>query len=121
MAMASPSLRQLFQRFQNAVGSGIDCNRRAVTPGDHSVLVDHEQSAFAAAVARAVGPVFLRDVALRLEIRKQREMQMTVLGKCFMTPGAVHGNTQKRRAMALKVGENLVVECELVAANGTPI
>src|SRR5437762_12468958 len=38
-----------------------------------------------------------------------------------MTPGPVHGNAQKRRAMSLELGEKFVVQCQLVAADGTPI
>src|SRR6202034_2481068 len=39
--------RQILERLQNPVRTGIHGNRRAIAPGDHSLLVDDEQSAIA--------------------------------------------------------------------------
>src|ERR1700682_3189224 len=99
--------------MQNAVRARIDGNQRAIAPGDHSVFVNDEQSALAEAVCSAVGAVLAGNGSLGLKIGEQREMQMTSLRKCVMTPGTIHGHSQQFGPKLLKLGEDLVVKSHL--------
>src|ERR1700722_3260015 len=49
--------RQFLERLQNAVRTGIHANRRAVTPGNRSVLVDYKQSALAYSIGSAINAI----------------------------------------------------------------
>jgi hypothetical protein len=53
--------------------------------------------AFTDAIARAIGAVYPRDVALRLEIGEQREMQVTVTGEGGIAP---HHSTEMPNSSA---------------------
>jgi len=48
-------------------------------------------------------------------------MQMTVLRKCIVTPGTIHGHPQQFRSELAKLGEDLVVKSHLVTAYRTPV
>src|SRR5262245_10827636 len=48
-------------------------------------------------------------------------MQPTILRKGCMTPCPVYGNSEKIRAVPLKLGKNFVVQRHLIATDGAPI
>ena len=75
-----PCVRQPFEGVEDAVGAGIDADRREIAPEDHAFAIDDEQRAFRHAFAFAVGAVAPRHRALGLEIGEQREVQPAVLG-----------------------------------------
>src|SRR5450432_2650243 len=82
---------QVFQRCQNPVGAGIDPDRRHVTPSDDTLAINHEQCALRNAVLGAIDAVFLRHRALWFEVRKQLEMEITILLERLMAPRSVDG------------------------------
>src|ERR1700723_1581757 len=112
---------QIFERLQNAVGSGIHSNRRAIAPGDGSLLIDDEQSSLTDSIDRAVGAILPGNGSLGLKIGEQREMQMTGRGECIVTPGTVHRHPQQFRSELSKLGEDLVVKSHLVATYRAPV
>jgi HAE1 family hydrophobic/amphiphilic exporter-1 len=67
--------RQIFKRLQNAIRTGIHGDRRAIAPGDHSVLVDHKQSALAEAIRSAVSAILTGNGSLGLKIGEQRQAE----------------------------------------------
>src|SRR3954468_4804528 len=87
--------RETFKCIEDAVRAGIYRNRRAVTPEDHAVAVEHEERALGDPFAGAVGAVGLRYGSLRLEIGEQREMQVAVLGESLVTPRAVDRDAEQ--------------------------
>jgi hypothetical protein len=56
-----------------------------------------------------------------MEVRQQRKVQVAMLGEGLVAPGPVHRNAQELSPMLVELGEHLVVERHLVAADWTPI
>src|SRR5204863_2459007 len=69
----------------------------------------------------AIDAVGARDFPLWLEVCQQREAQLPILGEGRMAPDAVDGDAQDVGAVSVELGEQLVVDGELVAAYGTPV
>src|ERR1017187_4086245 len=70
--------RQGFQSLKDAIRSGIDGDGRAIAPGDNSIFIDDEESAFASAFGFAICAIGLGGSALGLEIGEQRKTQMAI-------------------------------------------
>src|SRR4029079_10529305 len=119
--MGLPSAWKFLERVEDAVGTRIDRDRRAIAPGDHAVAVDDEEGALGNTFLVAVGAIALRYLALGMEICKQREMQAAGPGEGLMAPGAVHRDAEQLRAVLVELGQNLVVERHLIAADRAPI
>ena len=83
-------------------------------------VVDDEQRPLAHPLV-AVDAVRARDVALRLEVGEQREVQLAALRERHVAPGAVDGDADELRAEPLELGQDLVVERHLVAADRAPV
>lgn len=113
--------RQVLESLKNAVGTRVDGDRRAITPGDNAIFVDDEKRAFGSAIGIAIGAIELGDRPFRLEIGEQREMEMAVFGECFVAPGAIDGNAEKFGVEFLKFREDFIVESHLIAAYGAPV
>src|SRR5689334_8346644 len=112
---------QSLERIENAFGARVDGDRRAIAPEDHAVAVEHEQRALGDALLLAVSTVGARHGALRLEIRKQRKVKPPILRESLMTPGPVDEDSEQFGLLFVKLGENFIVERDLVAAHRTPI
>ena len=56
-----------------------------------------------------------------MEIGQQRKMQTAVLGISLMAPGAIHRNAEELGAVLAELGEDFIVERQLIAADRTPI
>jgi hypothetical protein len=69
--------------LQDAVGAGVDRQRRQIAPGDDTVLVDDKKRTLAKSIAFSIGAIELGDGALRLEVGKQREFQLPVKSPLF--------------------------------------
>src|SRR2546427_11287816 len=63
-----------FERIQDAVGAGVDADRRQVTPTNDLRFVEDEQGAAVDALVLHVAAVRARDRALGLEVGEQREL-----------------------------------------------
>src|SRR6185369_5475873 len=68
------SLRQIFQRLNNAIRTGIYTNGRKIAPGNHALLVDDKERTLRNAICSPVYSKLPRNLTFRLEIRQQREM-----------------------------------------------
>jgi hypothetical protein len=101
--------RELLEGVGDAVGPGVDPDRRDVAPAHDAVAVDHEQGALAGAVLLAVDAVGLRDLALGLEVGEQREVEVAVLREREVRPDAVDRDPQQLRAVALELRQQLLV------------
>src|SRR5438034_7580814 len=62
-----------------------------------------------------------RSRALRLEVRKQGEVELAVASERRVAPHAVHRDSEQRRPVALKLGQDLVVKRHLVPAYRAPV
>src|ERR1700704_4184960 len=113
--------RQPLQRIEDAVGTRIDGDRRAVAPEHKPVPVDHEEGALTHAVTGAVSTVFPGDRPFPLEVGKQRKMDVVVLRIGLVAPGAIDRNSQYLGPIFLEFGANLIVEGHLIAADRAPI
>src|SRR6185312_10597630 len=113
-------LLNCLQRRKDTVRPRVDAHRRYVTPPDHALGVDDEQGSFAEAVRCPIDAVCLRHRALRLEVRKEREMELPFRRERRVTPRAVHGDPEELRLVASKLRHDLVVERHLVSADGAP-
>src|SRR3979490_2794878 len=89
IAIAIFLIEEAFEGVENAIGTRVDGDRRQITPKNDPVSVDHEEGSFAHPVLLAIGPVFLCDRSLGMEIRKQREMDMVVSRICLVAPGNI--------------------------------
>src|SRR3984885_15274588 len=116
-----PLLFQSFERFEDTVGAGIDCNGRQVAPSDNSILVDDKQGSIRNAGHLEISAIRFRHRALVLKVGDQRKVQVAILGKSSMAPYTVDGYSQQLRFVFLELRKYLVVECHLVAANRAPI
>src|ERR1700730_10092365 len=110
-----------FKCFKNPVGAWIDRDGRAIAPENLPLLVDDEQSPFANPFAFAIGAILLCDGAFRFKVGKQRKMQVTVVCECRMAPVAIARDPKKLVPVIVKLGQDLVVERHLIAADRTPI
>src|SRR4051794_12705773 len=93
---------EVLQRGQDAVGPRIHSDRRQVAPTNDSLAIDDEKRSGALADPGLVGAIQVRYCALRLEICQERKMQIAVVGKGHVAPGAVDGNTQELSVEAMK-------------------
>src|SRR2546430_16262816 len=109
------------QGAQNAIRPGIDADRRDVAPADDPVAVDDEQRPLRKPVAVTVHTVAARHRTLRLEVREQGKMQLPVARECGMAPDAIYGDAEELGAVALELGQDLVVERHLVPADRAPV
>src|ERR1700687_2759804 len=80
------------QRGQDAIGPGIDADRRQIAPANDPVAVNHVERPGAFANFVLVGAVGVRYRAFWLEIRQQRKVQVAVAGKCQVPPPPVSGD-----------------------------
>src|SRR5438093_9929596 len=112
---------ELVQRLEDAVGAGVDGDRRAVAPEDGAVLVDHEQGALGDAVVRPIRPVALGDRALGMEVSQQGNMEVAVLRERGVAPHAVDRDPQQPGPVLLELRKDLVVQRHLVPADRTPV
>ena len=119
--VVSSSSVQLLQRAEDAVGAGVHPDRGDVAPPDHTVRVDNEERPLARPGDVAVDAVGACDVALRLEIGEQREVQVAILGEGQVAPGAVHRDRDEFGSELLELGEHRLVQTQLVGADGAPV
>src|SRR5579859_2122482 len=112
---------QVFERLQDAVGTRIHGNRRAVTPSDDSVFVDDEESSLRDAIVCAVGAVFASDSTLGFEISEEWKMEVAVFSECRMTPWTIDGDAKHFGIELLKLWEDFVIKSHLISADGTPV
>src|SRR5947208_291304 len=94
---------------------------RDVAPADDPLAVDDEQRSLAEPVAVAVRSVAARHRPLRLEVREQGKVQLALVGERPVAPGAIHRDAEELGAVARELGEDLVVQRHLIAADGTPV
>jgi hypothetical protein len=87
--LAGHLLRKVRERVQNAVGAWIDGDRRAVAPEDHPLAVEDEKRSLAHALALAIGAIRFRDLAFRMEVGKQREVDVAVFRKGLVAPSRI--------------------------------
>src|SRR6266446_2378363 len=113
--------RQGFEGAQDAIRTGIHVDRRDVAPADDPVTVDDEQRSLAEPVAVAVHAVTPRHRPFGLEVREQGEMQFALAGERSVAPGAIHRDAEQLGAVALELGQDLVVQRHLIAADRTPV
>src|SRR6185436_13976983 len=66
-------------------------------------------------------PVFACHGAFRLEIGKQRKVQLAIFGVGDVAPALVDGDGQKLGGVLIELGEDSVVEAELIAADWAPV
>ena len=109
------------QRVENAVGPRVHGNRREIAPEHDAVSVEHEQGAFADAILLPICAILLRNGALRLEIRQQRNVQVVMLHIRLVAPGAVDRDAQDRRVELVKHRQDLVVQRHLISAHRAPV
>src|SRR5580693_9402628 len=112
---------QGFQGGEYAVRAGIYGEGRNVAPGDDSIFIDDEESAFADAFGFAIGAVGLSGGALGLEIGEERKSQMAIFCECFVAPNAVDGDAEKFGVELCEFGKHFVVESHLIAADGAEV
>jgi len=89
--------------------------------GPRALGIDDEQGAIALAVLRSIDAIGARDRALGLEIREQRKMKSPITGEGGMAPCPVHGDPEQRRAVLVKLGEDLVVKAHLITTYRAPV
>src|SRR5207249_2147934 len=106
---------------QDAVGAGVDGDGRDVAPPNDSVTVDDEQRSLAEPVALAVHAVAPRHRPLGLEVREQGEVELALVGERSVAPGAIHRDAEQLGAVAVEIGEDLVVQRHLIAAHRAPV
>src|SRR5205823_3535427 len=80
-----------------------------------------EQRSLAEPVAVAVRSVAARHRPLRLEVREQGKVQLALVGERPVAPRAIHRDAEELGAVARELGEDLVVQRHLIAADGTPV
>jgi hypothetical protein len=57
----------------------------------------------------------------RLEVGQKGNIDFAVLGECKTTPDSVHGDPDNLRIELREFRQQLIVESQLIAANGTPV
>src|SRR5437763_715641 len=112
---------QRLERFEYAVGAGIDADRRQIVPAHDSLAVDDEECTLRVAVFFTIRAVAARYGPFRLEVGEQREPQLARLGEGAVAPDAVDGDAQELRVVLLEFAPHLVVQRQLIAADGTPV
>src|SRR4051794_32652731 len=117
----SPVEAALRQRVEDQVGArDLTRVRRGIGPLDLAVLDQHE-----AAVADArpvdVGAVGLRDLALGMKVGQQRHGQIELLAEGVMRIAGVDADADQRRALRLDLAEHLLVQVELIGADGAEV
>ena len=101
---------------------GLIADRRDVAPADDARRASITNSARSLVpVLRAVDAVRARDLALRLEVGQQREAQVALLREREVAPDAVDRDAEQLGVEALELGQDLVVERHLVAADRAPV
>jgi hypothetical protein len=118
--MLSP-LPQVLESAEDPVGAWVHAHGRDVAPLHDAVRIDHIQGPLARTVFVAVGVIRPGDVALGLEVGKQREMQVPILGEGEMTPDPVHRDAHELRIELLELGEQLLVQGKLIGADRAPV
>jgi hypothetical protein len=121
MAKAVHHLWEFLQRIENAVGARIDGDRREVAPEDDALPVDDEQGTLANSFSFPISSIGACDLSLRVEVREQREVQMTVLGECLMTTSTIDRDAQELGSRLVELRKDLIIERHLVTADGTPV
>src|SRR5207237_7256913 len=83
VGVASPDLHRTsfahrFERREDAIGAGIDADRRAVAPADDAVAIEDEECALAMAFLVTVRAVRLGDCSLRIEGPRPRGVKIAI-------------------------------------------
>ncbi len=112
---------QILQGFQDSIGAGIHPDRREVTPGDDAVFVDDKEGALADSIGSAVGAILSGDGSLGFKVGEQFEVQVASFGIGFVGPRAIDGDAKQLGSELLELGENFVIEADLVATGGAPV
>src|SRR6187431_2387144 len=98
-----------FECFEDAVGAGVDSNRRQITPLDDAVFIQNEQGSLANTLLGSIGAVQACDSAFWFEIGKQRKLQLAIFSVCEMAPDAVDADRHERCIEPAELGQQLVV------------
>src|ERR1700730_6388286 len=112
---------QRLERGENAAGAGIHADGRDIAPADDSGFVDHEERALAGSVLGGIDPVGARDGPLWLEIGEKWKAELPVFREGDVAPGTIDGYAEKLGPEALELGQHLLVERHLVAADRAPV
>src|SRR6187551_464989 len=107
----------LLQRVKDEVRAGDLEGRREVGPPDGLVRADHHERAAGHAVVLRPHAVRLRYLALGVEVREERDRQPLVLLKGLVAERAVDGDADQPRALPLELGQDLLVDAQLVGAD----
>src|SRR5579864_5823509 len=113
--------RESFESSKYSVRAGIYGDGRAVAPGDNSVFIDDEESAFANAFGVAIRAVGFGGSALGLKIGEKRKLQVAVVGESFVGPHTVDRDAEKFGVEFRELGKNFIVEGHLIAADRAPV
>ena len=95
--------------------------RRFVAPLDRAVGVDQDQRAVGHAGRLEVGAVGLRDLALGLEVGEQRGVDAELLAEGLVGVDVVDADADQLDALLLEFGLDLLVDRELVRADGAEV
>src|SRR5258706_7809055 len=112
---------EFFQSAENSISAGVDAHRRNVGPADSSFAIDYKQCPLTKTMLLAVDAVLPGQLPLGLEVGKHSKVQLAVVRAGGMAPDAVDRDAQELCIVPLKFFQNLVVEGELIAADGAPV
>src|SRR5215212_9656123 len=106
----------LLQRVKDEVRAGDLERRREVRPLDGAVGPDHDERTARDAVVVRPDAVCLRHLALRVEVREQRDGDALVLLEGLVAERAVDGDAHQLRPLLLDLRKHLLVDAQLVGA-----
>src|SRR5258708_3446687 len=110
-----------FEGREDAVGAGVDADRRQVAPADDALGIDDEEGATGRAGLRRIDAIVPGNGALGLEVREKRELEPAVLLEREVAPDAVDRDPEQLGAELPEFRQDLVIERHLVAADGAPV
>src|SRR5690349_20999467 len=90
---------------EDAVGTGVDSNRRQITPSDDAFFIQNEQRPLANAILGSKGAIQACNGAFWFEIGQQRKLQLAFFSVCKMAPDAVDADRYERCIEPLELGQ----------------